>query len=104
MENGKVELLHKPTLELLMGGKTIPPGYDWLSTLPIGTIYLAQFDIGWPSAILEKRQVTNKSEKAVEIWDIETDKYEWVVPYLYCKDQQLYEILNVVPEKEKEYP
>lgn len=82
-------------LKLLPGGKIGPPWSDWLSELPVDTVFLADYQetAGSRTMFLPKWQISNKSRLAVELWDTEQNKRMWVIPFNFCQDFRLYEIL-----------
>jgi hypothetical protein len=97
-EAEKDYLKHKQqaNLKLLPGGKSGPPYADWLSELPVNTVFLVDYQetCGSRTMFLPKWQIVNKTKLAVELWDTEKDQRVWIIPFNFCQDFRLFEILH----------
>lgn len=83
-------------LEILTGGKG-PPGNDWLSPLPEGTVFLTRpsdprFDKPW----MEEYHISTRTEQGMVCLhsNLNQEAYIWVDPVRFCRVMELIEVLQ----------
>jgi hypothetical protein len=81
-------------LRTIIGGKG-PPGSDWLSPLPDGTIFLARPIKHQGMPFLDMYRIANRSKRGILLDTILAKETSfWVDPIVFCRTIELFEILE----------
>lgn len=83
-----------PNLKLLAGGKG-PPGYNWLSEMTKGTVFLCRFAKEPDNPLLLQYHIEHKWDRAIALMSNFTGKEEHSIvdPIRFCKHMEWYETL-----------
>lgn len=98
--NKKEKALNK--YDIITGGKTPPGSLDWLSPLPVGSVFLVESILDVNNFTALRLEVDYKYEQAVSLHDNLNDRpFAIVNPLRFCKLFRKVELLYT-PEEEQE--